>query len=67
MTFDGRTAVITGAGSGIGRGIAKVLARRGCNLALADVDQAGHDETAAMVERFAPVSYRKSNGRSMSA
>lgn len=38
MTFDGRTPVITGAGSGIGRGIAKVLARRGCNLALADVD-----------------------------
>jgi NAD(P)-dependent dehydrogenase (short-subunit alcohol dehydrogenase family) len=49
MKLGGRTAVITGAGSGIGRGIALALAKRGCNLALADVNQAGIDETAAMV------------------
>jgi len=49
MKLAGRTAVITGAGSGIGRGIAQALATRGCNLALADVNQAGIDETAAMI------------------
>ena len=49
MKLNGRTAVVTGAGSGIGRGIAQALARRGCNLALADVNAAGIDETAASV------------------
>lgn len=49
MNLAGRTAVITGAASGIGRGIAQALATRGCNLALADVNEAGLDETAASV------------------
>ncbi len=46
MRLDGRTAVITGAASGIGRGLARSLARRGCHLALADVNEAGLEETA---------------------
>ena len=37
----GKTAVITGAGSGIGRGIALRLAEAGVNVALVDID-AGH-------------------------
>jgi NADP-dependent 3-hydroxy acid dehydrogenase YdfG len=45
----GRTAVITGAGSGIGRALAIALARRGCNLALADINAAGLAETAALL------------------
>ena len=45
----GRTAVVTGAASGIGRGIAKALACRGCNLALADLNETGLGETAAML------------------
>ena len=49
MKLGERTAVITGAGGGIGRGIALALAKRGCNLALADVDQAAIDSTAALV------------------
>jgi NAD(P)-dependent dehydrogenase (short-subunit alcohol dehydrogenase family) len=48
MNFKNRTAVITGAASGIGRAIAVSLARRGCHLALADVNDAGLSETARM-------------------
>ncbi len=48
MNVKGRVAVITGAGSGIGRGIALALARRGCDLALADINQAGLDETETL-------------------
>ena len=36
MSLDNRTAVITGAASGIGRALAVLLASRRCNLALAD-------------------------------
>ena len=50
MKLENRTAVITGAASGIGRGIAVALARRGCNLALADVNDAGLSETARMAQ-----------------
>ncbi len=42
-----RVAVITGAGSGIGRAIALSLAQRGCHLALADIDTDGLEQTAA--------------------
>ncbi len=38
MRLQNRTAVVTGAASGIGRAIAMSLSRRGCHLALADID-----------------------------
>lgn len=45
----GRTAVVTGAARGIGRGVALVLARAGMDLALGDVAVDGLEETAAQV------------------
>ena len=45
-TFDGKVAVITGAGSGIGRELALNLAARGAVLALSDKDEVGLLETA---------------------
>jgi len=50
MKLENRTAVITGAASGIGRAIAVSLARRGCHLALADLNDAGLSETARMAQ-----------------
>jgi len=35
--FDGATAIVTGGASGIGRALAKELARRGCEVVLADL------------------------------
>ena len=51
MRLDGRTAVITGAAGGIGRAIAMSLARRRCNLALADVDESGLTATADLARK----------------
>ncbi|OAI39966.1 hypothetical protein AYO38_01345 [bacterium SCGC AG-212-C10] len=44
-SFEGKTAVITGGGSGIGRGIARVLAKAGANVVIADINQEWADET----------------------
>jgi len=47
--FAGKTVVITGAASGIGRALAVNLASRGASLALADRNSEGLAETAAAV------------------
>lgn len=45
-----RVAVVTGAGSGIGRATALLFARDGARVVAADVDAAGLAETAALAE-----------------
>jgi NAD(P)-dependent dehydrogenase (short-subunit alcohol dehydrogenase family) len=49
-TFDDKVAVITGAGSGIGRALALDLAGRGALLAISDVDDAGLAATVELVK-----------------
>ncbi len=50
--FKDRVAVVTGAGSGIGRCLAVQLAEKGCHLALADRDVEGLKATAESVAEF---------------
>jgi len=47
----GSAAAVTGAASGIGRALALELAARGCDLALADRDEAGLQTVAAEINR----------------
>ena len=49
--FTGKTIIITGAASGIGRATALIFAREGANVVCADIDEKGADETAAEVSR----------------
>lgn len=50
MEIKGKVAVITGAGSGIGRATAERLAREGASIVVADVDEAGGAETVRRIE-----------------
>ena len=49
--LEGRTALITGAGSGIGRQAAELFAAEGARVVVADCDAAAGQDTAAAIER----------------
>ncbi|MDP6979495.1 MAG: SDR family NAD(P)-dependent oxidoreductase [Myxococcota bacterium] len=48
--FSGKTAVVTGAASGIGRALVLKFAGAGCRVVAADVDAAGLEETRKLAE-----------------
>ena len=47
--LEGKAALVTGGGSGLGRASAIALARAGATVTVADVDEQGGNETAALV------------------
>lgn len=49
MLLNDRVAIVTGGGSGIGRGVAERFAKEGAKLALVDLNAEGLEETAALV------------------
>lgn len=51
MELEGKVAVVTGAGRGIGTGIATVLAKHGANLVLTDRETSGAEGTAVEVRK----------------
>lgn len=53
-TFDGRIAVITGGGTGMGRELARQLSREGCHVALCDISVENMEETRSLCEKEAP-------------
>jgi NAD(P)-dependent dehydrogenase (short-subunit alcohol dehydrogenase family) len=49
MKLEGKVALITGAGSGIGRAQALALSREGAKIAIADINQEGIDESIRLI------------------
>ena len=47
--LEGKTALITGGGRGIGRATALLFAREGARVAVADMSAAGAAETVSMI------------------
>lgn len=56
--FEGKVAVVTGAGSGIGRELARQLASRGARIAISDVNAESLAETARLCGRGKTRRYR---------
>jgi hypothetical protein len=49
--FSGKVCLITGAGLGIGRAVARVFAASGCNLVLCDINKSALEETKALIDK----------------
>jgi NAD(P)-dependent dehydrogenase (short-subunit alcohol dehydrogenase family) len=49
ISLAGKVAVITGAGSGLGQEAARIFAKAGAHLLLADIDETGLAATAALI------------------
>ena len=51
MRFEGKNVLVTGAASGIGRATAIRFAAEGADVTIGDVNEAGLQETAALMAR----------------
>ena len=52
MKLNNKIAIITGAGNGIGRGVAIAAAREGAKIAICDLDQNGLETTAQLAREY---------------
>ena len=52
--FEGRIAVVTGGGTGMGRELARELSREGCHVAVCDISVENMEETQALCRRESP-------------
>ncbi len=54
MYLQDRTAIVTGAASGIGRAIALAYAREGAHVIVSDIDEKGGQETVRLIDQATP-------------
>src|SRR5690349_4224445 len=56
--FDGRIAVVTGGGTGMGRELARQLSAEGCHVAMCDVSEENMGDAKALCDEGAPAGTR---------
>ncbi len=54
MSFEKKSAIVTGAAKGIGKGIALALAKEECNVVVSDIDQKEAEKVAEEIRKMGP-------------
>jgi len=63
MRLEGKVAVITGAGSGIGRATAKLFAKEGAKILVADYNAKSGQETVDQIKKAGGTRFYRSGYR----